>query len=93
MTMDDACQYVRALATSEHRSGTYDAGAQTCTNGVDVGSTDVPTYFPFTRRVATRSTRRAVAYPRSRGRPRSIAVGRPGGDVTPPQISGVAAGR
>ena len=93
MTMDDACQYVRAVATSSILSGTYDAAAQTVRT-VLTGRTDVPTSLSLFTQSGDQITEWGVAVPAFSGSTEIVSsLGGAGGDVTPPQISGAAAGQ
>ena len=92
MTMDDACQYVRAFTTSSISSGTYAAAAHTARTVV-TGSTDVPTVFSLFTQSGGQIDEQRVAVPAFAGSTQIVSsLGGGGADVTPPQIFNVSAG-
>ena len=93
MTMDAACQYVRALATSSISGGTYDASTGTAYTTL-VGHTDMTTRFSVFTADGDQIDENYVAVPAFSGSTQIVtSLGTPPGDVIPPVISDVAAGQ
>ncbi len=87
MTMDAACQYVRAVTESKIASGSYDATAKTVTTHL-TGSTDVPTVFSLFTADGDQISERRVDVPAFTTSSQVVA----NQVVTAPQISNVSAG-
>ena len=93
MTMDTACQYMRALSTSSISLGTYDSGAPSVRTTL-VGSTDIATRVSLFTSNGDQIDERLVDVPAFTGSIEVVTqLGSSGGDVTPPQILDVAAGQ
>jgi hypothetical protein len=92
VTMDYACQYARAISTSNIASGSYDSAARTVRT-ILTGFADVPTMFSLFTQTGDEIAETLVSVPAFTGTADVVApVGSPGGgDVTPPVISRVAA--
>jgi hypothetical protein len=91
MTMDDACRYVRALATSSISASTYDAAGQTVRTDL-TGTTDVTTSVSLFTESNGTITEQRVAVPAFSGTTSVVTSLGSGGDVTPPKVTAVSAG-